>query len=787
MAQSPNMPDFYNKLISTPVVGVVKGDTYLDEISQKTKKIIALAENYFKNVLITKINEVYKNSENITETSDINTDDIKNNIKKDFDKKDTVIKEQVQKEKTNSEKLICNTLNSFYGKIKNVFKNSYSLVDNIFESDTYKKYEELHSKLSKFIGKSFSLFFDNTIGKVFSWFGKYGDMIYSFLKNSVIYVYKFFDWMVSSAFKIISFVYDTFVNLAKIGWKVITNVFDYLTSPIKEVGSYFVDAFKFILETPIGFVLAVGGFIFAIRTVLPLITKALTSIFESAWGWVEQKVADIFFKGDKTALENYVSDYYKKITEYLNKFGNKIVEFYDNNISQYLGNYKFEDIKKWFSSDGIIITTINNIIHTLIPNISLIIEDFQITWNFAKLIYTKFKNIFSSTDSGYKSSEQELAYKAENSKILNNYSKDIYSEQLNLILYEEIFKEHIKSNITDIKQSVEYLTKYGNTVLSDHKKSIIDSFTNKENITKILNSFDVNIKSIVSGIVLTSKETNESIIKSSKYKLLENSLKTTDISKTLELDLNKNSKLIHENLEEYSSLTYKQKIEDSVTKLSTELTNNIINDTNKFSSSVLETLKNVNTSFKNFNNENNQVVGDFNKLFEKNKNNITNLEKAKSELDQLNIKLKVLQTEKTPYETGDWFKNGPIWQGSVMTTYVDEKQKIILDLQNKIQDIQNKIKTNSFEYGGVVKKPIHAIIGEGTSPEIIVPLNESGINFIMDSMKDVLLDSKYEDTSNVKENDKNAIIRRIGGKSAKPDIALYDMKNISSGFIGSIK
>ena len=85
--------------------------------------------------------------------------------------------------------------------------------------------------------------------------------------------------------------------------------------------------------------------------------------------------------------------------------------------------------------------------------------------------------------------------------------------------------------------------------------------------------------------------------------------------------------------------------------------------------------------------------------------------------------------------------------------------------------------------GSIVKGPIHALVGEA-GPEIIIPLNKDGIKFLNDTMKE-FKEENYKPVETPIEKNKN-VIKRIKKAGKYTDTNMFDLKNLSTGFIGIV-
>jgi hypothetical protein len=103
-------------------------------------------------------------------------------------------------------------------------------------------------------------------------------------------------------------------------------------------------------------------------------------------------------------------------------------------------------------------------------------------------------------------------------------------------------------------------------------------------------------------------------------------------------------------------------------------------------------------------------------------------------------------------------------------TIVPQTNQLIIEMTEK-------------DVGGIIAEPTFAIIGEGPHPEIVIPISEEGLGYVVESINSFI---EIENTS-VANREQNAkdIVRRMPGSQVKQDRTLYDMRLIASAHVGA--
>jgi hypothetical protein len=119
----------------------------------------------------------------------------------------------------------------------------------------------------------------------------------------------------------------------------------------------------------------------------------------------------------------------------------------------------------------------------------------------------------------------------------------------------------------------------------------------------------------------------------------------------------------------------------------------------------------------------------------------------------------------------------PAW---IVSEYIDNNYSLIKNPNLMIDYVDFLTKIPQFMKGGIVKDPTLAVIGEGGSPELVIPINKEGINFIYSSLM-----TKFEDDEKeIEDDEKINIVNMINNPSKQTDETLFDLRNLSFGLIG---
>jgi hypothetical protein len=103
--------------------------------------------------------------------------------------------------------------------------------------------------------------------------------------------------------------------------------------------------------------------------------------------------------------------------------------------------------------------------------------------------------------------------------------------------------------------------------------------------------------------------------------------------------------------------------------------------------------------------------------------------------------------------------------------------------RDTIQPIASDLNIPMAELGGIITSPSLALIGEGMVSEVIIPLNKFGMNFITESINQII-ENKENNISIVDKKEEEQTINRYIKHGKRPDKTLYDMKLLSNSIIG---
>lgn len=778
---------FEQKLISSPKVELTNYSLEFDKINKKIDHINILLNNFIenkKNSFINKINNIFKSKQNIeikTDIADLVEHQLKTDIT-DFEKK-----KKEHEKRTNND--ICHKLISANKKIKLIVSKSMTHLTNLFKDKDVNLSESFLGKIYQFTKNKFTSFFKNTVGKVFNWIIEKGAIIFNFLGKILSPIYTVIKWMVDGSMKIIGWIYDKFVSLAKIGWKTLSSVWDYITTPIKDVTTFLKDSLVDILTNPLGFVLLVGGLVVSIRYILPKILNVLGELLSMAWDWIQTTVAKIFFSGNTEKMYTWFNTKKEQIKDFFIWLGKEIlIPAYDKTIGSAWPEINSTKIMKLFAEEGIINKGWNQIktIFGLIVD-SNIFKDTIFIWNAFSDFYYILKSFLSSEAESAEIERHKSQLTSENEQRMKNLA----IQNVSSIAESYVMKELI-SYYLQIKNSEKNI----NQKLTERGKSLLQTFTNTFNFTKdnnlkqiLMDNISLDINNMISNIVkrndIELQEYNkiireksligvESLSQLQKYYEDPQLLKDIDEVK-LKLDYLTGSLFTEDVIKKMNML-----FEDERKAINGTL--KIIDES---SLSFIKTLDSFN--IKDISIDLKQVYGNFNNI-------LKNYDKQTKDLLNLNIAITETSFDKAFENTNLTKEEKVTLYRQILETKLSQRSDIIKNLPMVKPEIQHNpsVFERSAENpqpgwrmpmadGAIAKGPIHALIGEAGYPEMIIPLNDDGIKFIQESMNEIL---KEENVKVKDQTNEDSIINRIKKNKPKPDIKIYDMKNISYGVIG---
>lgn len=705
-------------------------------------------------------------------------------IKKSLDNDTANIKNAAKKRTDDCNKGICSKISVLKTTIQKSLSKTVAFFGDVIGGKYFTSNSNLLGKFFKSARNNIKAFFGSTVGKMFDWVYSKGSIVFDLLSKLVSPITSVLKWLASGAISIIEGLYNKFVVLAKIGWKVIATVWDVISEKTKTVAVFFKDMFMEVLSSPIGFVLAVVGFALAIKFVLKPLINMVIKIGKFIWSWVLKKVDKLFFNNDAVKRTIFFDKHIKTIRDFFsNLFDNYLTPAYDKTIGALTG-ITSQKIKKWFEKDGVITQywekakkLFSGLISTEIK------DDISFTWSAIKDLYYIIKSFVDGTDSKVEKRKDEL--RGENKTRLEALTKQKLSDLANSYIFEQLYTFYYQNKVLWGKYKKDEifnkLSDQAEILYNNFKKTIKLSIKDEET-QKYVNMIDVNINELVSNIINKNETQLTKIIDENKVQSFLSGQTLNALQKYFD-DPSKLTLLdeVHNTLNSLTDVSFTVQAVDRYKKLQDE--------DKKFREGKINQISV----------ENSMIITNFDKLNSKIKLVSENLSfKAihtiDKEMDKLQIKQQKLK------KTIDNYKKS---NQSVIQILAKQPQKFnsgYYDISVITHDAAEQPKKPSMlsvnydtsfagqKDGGIIAKfPTKVLIAEAGHPELIVPINKDGINFINESIVSVLNQEIYNNNNNSQKEEKSereSIVKRIRKQQPKPDSKIYDMKNISYGVIG---
>lgn len=750
---------FFAKLLSKDTKSSQKHEDYIDELNKRLSQIKLLSDNHFNQQ-----KKILKDS-NIVINFDYKLIP-KNELEDQLDNK--LLVKSVNNEVESDKKSICKKLLQSNKIIKSIF--------NTINTNIGEYFKDASKNVSQFSSDKLQLILDNTIGRVFKWVSGPARTLFNTLNVIVNPIFSAFTWLKDKAINVIGFVFTSFKKLAEVGWDIISNVFEVITTPIKEVSSFLFDSFLSLLESPTFFtafvVSALGGLYFF----GPTITKYLGKLLTTIWDLVKTVTAKLFFSGNNEKMNKFFEDSKNKLFGFIDDMLSGIVQTYDgSSIRKSLGLPDYKTIVGYFSRDGIIVQTWNWLINKFIPNITDIMNDALLTWNMIRDVYYYVKSWIGGEDADV--AIQRINVQKENEQRLSSVSKDALQDHLNNYLMKSLSEFYMR-NIGVIRPELMH------DVLMDKGNMILSSFSSKfkkDNVEfgKVLDSVNVNIGSLV-GRIETSGSDVTKIMDDYTKKSLESSQKLSMVSDLYTPETQNNIDLLKNKLNDVASYKTDLKITDNVLKALQEKTDFINGKLEKVSYDTVSLIYNYSQYVDRLNdNQDDQIIF------------MKNLDKLFENSEDYRVKTIIELYKK---------------RGKIFNNIEELKQQIAID-QNDIglTPLHKKIleKAQIDELKAFAKKYENQAIVNEVIPNAANPINElfkpektidfsnifklSDVSKVSEQSQNTVL---KEETYNIKIEDvpstqSQQVMQRVikSTKTNKPNLTIFDMKNLSNGVI----
>lgn len=689
------------------------------------------------------LNKFKKDLKDDTKTANQSTLD----DKKEIDKINVFVGEKICKKvfeihKRNSKKF--KDLNNY---IKKLFKSKYTSFKNVITPIALSMFEK----------------FKNVTFSTFTWIVNKGKFIYSFFKYTLSPVISVLKWVYTGAKKIIGYLYDTVKSLAKIGWKALSTVLETIITPIKEVASYFALGFEAALENPIIFSLFVAGLAIAMYFVIPEVIKIVKSVASWLWDGLVGIVKNVFFEGDQKKLDKFSKDFSDQIKTIFPLILTTIETVYNSTIVKLFPEMAIDNIKKLLDGPISEMLTFAMDIFNFIKTTE-IFNDMRTIYRALKVWALTLTDFFTGSNQIAEMEETEL--KDENKNKYDALVKQKLIDVANSTLLNNLSNEYEKLQyIAGITPDIikEKLLNYSNTLLSSMENNV-NQFTKDKSINYlVMAEVKHNIDRFIDIITTSTTAEKTKILKTSGEKLI-NASETLARLRKYEDD----STLFQNTIKTADELEYL--MSDLFKQLNGKVDINFVN----FKDLTIHTralLENVNN-----------IAPEINGL-------IKEINLSDNSLKDLNEKMKsgnegIAAVAITKYnQIIDEMFNSKEFD----TIYEEKSKKRYLEtLDFRLANSEIYDNVMPFADGGIITSKINALIGEAGYPEIILPITDSGITFIEESIGDLLNISSHK-SENDKETPRENIIKQISSRSPQPSTILFDMRNICSGVIGVMR
>jgi hypothetical protein len=748
-----------------------------DDTKQKFLLHIQKLENSIK-VLEKEANDLREQNNEIILSQQKNKNNIerltKTNLTKKKDIEDDIpfSKMLLEEEYKNSKKYTRkqdSILSSMWETLNTPVKELWSKVKSFTDDAPSWKLDifiNLSEKLSMYAVRGVGWLLDSTVGKLFTVFGANSNLLSNFITKVASSTWDVVKWIYDFAKKTIYFIWEKFVMLAKVGWKVLSIAWEVLSTPVNMVYDIFKEILMSILTSPIGFVAASVVFILSMRLIVTMVWPKAKGFFWkiaiATWDWVQNTIADLFFKGNTSEMESFFIKQKQSIIDFMKEAGGMIISFYDKYIGEKVG-LDSKRIMSFFSTNSVVFSKLWNSAITLINKLykNHILDEMIFTWNALTSIYDYIEYYVDDVNKLPEEKRYEAELKQENEdRLFAAYSQTLNTYASSL-LQQKLLEEYLKNSLLPTEDLKSILLDRGETILDNIKSSQLfnSELYGKNFQNKILDSLDGSIlNNVVTGIISNREKYNnkeevqkyENSVKLSKLKLAQLSeiVNNIDPGAVQKLLTSFKEKTDAEYIEHLDTLFKAQDIEIN------ETTMNLGNGILKTVRIMEETNKDGKLKLISAYEQTSQKIV---------KNMQSNIEKLLNDVTGTKITSRKELLEKIRIKYPDW-SNEEVekWADSVFQQSINEAQK---------QEHKNFL-------GSVVTGPIKALIGEGNDPELIAPINRRGIEFIKNSMGDVIsnLDTNEE---NKKEETSN-IVRKFVKTQPKKDVKLYDLKNLSN-------
>jgi len=641
--------------------------------------------------------------------------------------------------------------------------------------------------------------FKSTFGKMSDWFKDSANDINQILDYTSTKVISVFKWMKDVVMNPLDALVDLVGVMAEIGFEAVRTVFTVLAWPVNKAMNFLCKAIKKFLFNPLIFLpltIVLGIFGFQIfKIVSPFISKLIDYVWDKISGYVLNFI--------NTLMDSWLAKWLAENTQ-------PVLDFVKSIFSKETAENIKEILKEWFGMD---IDAFNTKVRNVIDIIKKI--DFKnntlwdLTWTaIVKVAYSAQQGIWSWIVDNAKKMMENIGI----NKLIQDFTNQIYSlisifklsletfigetedvflqlENVPSELMESFFDEKFNETDEKLKEELSLMTQ-------DMENSANASIRSAE--TLIEQQVEDNVSPERRNLEKRIKG-NEAYLEMSRKLKEEKGTPTVETLERIELesksavsipgmsvDIPENTKtniLLSDNTP--MSIDY-GKLPDIPELPKTVLELQVVGaGTEDIVKHIYSTAPQYKTMFELI--EYGDTLSKLEAVPESQRSQ-TAIEDYKRRIEQSNsylISLNIPGIEGVKYDVFDPSMISKTNEGFVVNNNWS-KDRIFMSL------LQHELRSKSSpspdipqaEWGGIITSPSLAIIGEGMVSEVIIPLNSFGINFITESINEVIKRNEISKPSQTKEKN-DPIVRRYKSSKGGIDKTLYDMKLFSTSVIGN--
>lgn len=633
-------------------------------------------------------------------------------------------------------------------KLLNIFTSK----PTSFYVNTMKAFDTLGGNPGKFL--------DNIFGPLFNLFGFPGNMVYDVLFNIVGTGGKLFRWVIDIGVSTIDKLWKTVKLLEEIGWKAISNVFNVFYDSAKSMTGFFFDMLINVFSNPLVLTISLGTFFVYSDKIWEKSSDFLGTLFSKTWevmsiiinsSW--DNISRILGFKNGEELNNNIITLFNSLLDVVTQNSKS---FWDNTFGKIIGISTNELIslsKTLFFEIKDIFPPLRDFISELISG-NYFIKAIRLV-NVSKIIFNELKS-----GSIFREIKESLSLVL----LRNNFSYYLQGDPYKKLLDQRsestlsLIFEELNAKDTILSEMLPYFNELAINVVS---RNIIERYSTL--FYDIMSDID-NKEKYRKQLVSTGKETLNKFLSTYKFG---NDLLPSFVTSQINIDINN----IVSNIMDTHVLDLEQ-MKNKVDRQRKEILYYLDSSGDLFSTqnNVIREKINVDIGLTG-------VSLDFEQLREG--------KKLSTKFDTLQQNMeRTFRNDLRRYMIRIDEREDIFYDSIINNIPSVPSQDNNFDESMKIKPINYVESPNEMAKGGVVNKPILTWIGEGEDSELVIPINNNGLKFVMESMKDLYNpDNDNEINNNMNIAKENA--KRIKNNVIRPkDKTLYDLKAISEGMFG---